>query len=73
MGRNKGSRYSIYSPSDSSSTIEIYDTDGNLVNGSFLKEATGERIGKCEILDGYTIVVDSAGCYFSAPSGITFE
>lgn len=65
--------YSIRSAGDSTSSIIVHDTAGGLIENAFLWEKKGKRVGKCEILEGYTISVGSGGCYFSAPGGITFE
>ena len=65
--------YSIHAPDDLVSAIAIYDTSGRFVNRFLLNEKTGQRIGRWIIPEGYMIEVESAGCYFSAPGGITFE
>lgn len=65
--------YSIRAPGDLVSTVAIYDTSGRFVESSILNEKTGQRIGRWIIPEGYMIKVNSAGCYFSVPGGITFE
>lgn len=65
--------YSIEALEGSSASVAIYGTDGRLVQSEMLWHEKGRRIGRIEILDGYTVEVGGGGCRFGEPGGITFD
>lgn len=65
--------YSIEALEGSSASVIIHKADGQLVKSELLWYERGRRIGKIEILDGYTVKVGGGGCRFGAPGGVSFD
>ena len=53
--------------------IKVKDENGfSIFNDGFWADK-GEYLGKIELLDGYSVLIDQGKAYFSAPSGIIFD